>query len=91
MSKELESTDQKTNTITAQRIAAALQVAKSGSGANAHELLNDYSLQEAKKKTVKAHFDKLGRTMPASAIVLATDAARNIRHSRTLARNINKA
>lgn len=77
--------------IAAQRVTAAMQVAQSGSGANAHELLNAYILQEEKKKVVKAYYDKLGQTMPASALVLATDAARNIRHSRALASNINKA
>lgn len=74
-----------------QRVAAAMHVAKSGSGANAFELLNDYNLQFEKKKIVKAYYDKLGQTMPASVATLATDAKRSIRHSRALASNIKKA
>lgn len=54
-------------------------------------LLNDHILQEAKLKVCKAHYDKLGMTIPMSAIMLAMDADRNIRHSRTLATNIIKA
>ena len=35
--------------------------------------------------------DKTGQTLPTTAIILAMDADRNIRHSRALASNINKA
>lgn len=48
-------------------------------------------LQEAKMQMNKAHYDKQGMTIPMSAIMLAMDADRKIRHSRTLTTNINKA
>lgn len=75
----------------AQHIAAAKIVAFSGSGANPHAIVNAHNLAEKKKKIIKAHFDKTGQTLPTTAIILAMDADRNIRHSRALASNINKA
>lgn len=97
MAKELanQTTEQIYNApipnIVEKRCAAARITAASGAGTNPIALLNDHILQEAKLKVCKAHYDKLGMSIPMSAIMLAMDADRNIRHSRTLATNINKA
>ena len=88
MAKEEGSTNG--NKILAQRVAAALVVGNAP-GVNAHELVNVFNIKKERTKVVKAHYDKQGRTMPAAATVLLMDSERNIRHSRTLARNILRA
>lgn len=75
----------------AQHLAAARIVASSGGGSNPHAIVNAHNLAEKKKLIVKACYDETGRTIPAAAVVLATDAERKIRHSRVLAKNINRA
>lgn len=60
-------------------------------GVNTHELVNVYNIKEERKKVVKAHYDKNGKTMPAAALVLKVDADRDIRHSRMLGSNMLKA
>jgi hypothetical protein len=91
MAKDPEVAANPLNPITAQRVAAALFVAKSGSNENPYQLVNDFNLAQDKWAANKAHYDKLGQTMPATAVLLTMDAERNVRHSRILARNIYKA
>ena len=54
---------------------------------NAYELRNQLLLQ---RRLARVRYDN-GVTLPATAKKLRADAARNVRHSRTLARNIKKA
>jgi hypothetical protein len=76
-----------------QRIAAGAIVSGAGAdaGTNPHALVNEFNLGEKKTKWVKAAYDKQGIALPMAALQLALDAIRPIRHSRTLATNINKA
>ncbi len=75
----------------ARHCAAARIVATSGSGANAHTLVNEYNLKEKKKQLIKARYDKRGITIADTTIDLAADCARPIRHSRTLTTNLKRA
>lgn len=88
MSKNLETTAEG-QAILQQRIVAAQTLA--GTGVNAHQALNSCQLINSKIKQNRAHYDKSGQTMPTTVAILIMDAARNANHSRTLARNINKA
>jgi hypothetical protein len=74
-----------------QRVAAARIVASTGSGENPIAMVNAHNLTETKKKIIRASFDKQGITITMSAIDLAADSQRPIRHSRTLATNLKKA
>lgn len=75
----------------AQHIAAARIVASSGGGSNPQAMVNAHNLAEKKKHILKACYDATGRTIPAAAVNLAIDAERKIRHSRVLAKNIDRA
>lgn len=66
---------------------AANQIANSGTNANSYEMRN--TLLEARRKARVRY--KHGLTLPATAEKLRADAERNVRHSRTLARNIKNA
>ena len=77
--------------IVEQRIAAAAMAASSGLATNPIEFVNTHNLIEAKKKWIKASYDKQGKTVPMAALDLAADACRPIRHSRILANNLIKA
>lgn len=77
--------------ILALRIAAARIVHAGEPGENAIEVLNGLIEAECRAEMFRARYGVNGQTLPASALQLAQDAARNANHRRTLARNLNKA
>jgi hypothetical protein len=77
--------------ITELRIAAARIVNESGSDENPIAVLNALIEAECKAEMFRARYGADGQTLPASALQLLQDAARNANHRRTLARNLNKA
>ena len=88
LAKEKPAKPVEDNTATIMQLTlAANRIAGQDQHVNAYEMRNR-KLEERRKARVRY---KNGLTLPASAEKLAADAARKVRHSRTLDRNIRNA